>query len=225
MVPRALTDVADGWGRLYGDQNPTLTYRITEGYLAPGDRLTGAQMTTATAASNVGSYSITQGTLGASSDYAMRFTGDALFVHERALRITADALHRYYGDANPTLTYTIGGAGLAANDTLVGALTSVATARSDVGQYPVADAVRVADAVCSVRAAGGAGGRDHGGRSVLMGRGLPGSTPPARFTPPARDDAGRSPRPVDPKAADVASLPPTRRQIARRSRALPGAPG
>src|SRR3546814_1151511 len=49
----------------------------------------------------------------------------ALTITPRALTVTADALDRIYGDANPALTYAVGGLGLVNGDTLTGALATV----------------------------------------------------------------------------------------------------
>ena len=87
---------------LYGAANPTLTYNETG--LVNGDTLTGALATTATTASNVGAYGITQGTLAASSNYTLSYTGANLTVTAAALTVTANAqtraLRRRHPDAH-----------------------------------------------------------------------------------------------------------------------------
>nr|WP_246427189.1 MBG domain-containing protein [Sphingopyxis panaciterrulae] len=229
IAPRALTVTADALSRIYGDTNPALTFAITEGMLVNGDALSGDLATNATAASNIGAYAITQGSLAASSNYALTYRGanltvtpadlivtygatpvsslygdaplltgivnavglkngdllesvtdgtaawtsaadatshvgvyavtgsglagdsgnyrfsfvqgaanaTALSITPRALTVTADALSRIYGDANPALTYNLGGLGLVNGDTLTGALATSATAASDVGAYAI----------------------------------------------------------------------------------------
>ena len=92
----------------------------------------------ATTASNIGVYGITQGTLAASTNYTVSsFTGANLTVTPRAITVTADAKSRAYGDANPVLTYQVGGSGLANGDTLSGALATSATAASNAGVYGI----------------------------------------------------------------------------------------
>ncbi|WP_163374653.1 MBG domain-containing protein, partial [Escherichia coli] len=86
---------------IYGDANPALTWQVTSGSLVNGDNLTGNLATSATTASNVGSYAITQGDLAASSNYAVTYAGANLAVSQRAITVTADAKSRIYGDANP----------------------------------------------------------------------------------------------------------------------------
>ena len=134
---RAITVTADAQSRAYGDVNPALTYQVGGSGLANGDTLSGALATSATTASNVGVYGITQGTLAASGNYALNYTSDNLTVTQRALTVTADAKSRAYGDANPALTYQVGGSGLVNGDSLSGALATSATTASNVGTYGI----------------------------------------------------------------------------------------
>ncbi len=112
---------------------PTLTY--TTAGLVNGDTLTGLLATTATTTSNVGIYGITQGTLAASSNYALTYTGNNLTVTAAALTVTANPQSRAYGAANPALTYT--STGLVNGDTLTGLLATTATTTSNVGAYGI----------------------------------------------------------------------------------------
>ena len=138
VTPRAITVTADAKSRVYGDANPTLTWQVGGSGLVNGDTLSGALATSATTASNVGLYGITQGTLAASSNYTLSsFTGANLTVTPRAITVTADAKSRVYGDANPTLTWQVGGSGLVNGDTLSGALATSATTASNVGLYGI----------------------------------------------------------------------------------------
>ncbi|WP_334505753.1 MBG domain-containing protein [Bradyrhizobium sp. AZCC 1693] len=137
VTQRAITVTADAKSRAYGDANPALTYQVGDAGLANGDTLSGALVTSATAASNVGTYGIGQGTLAASGNYALNYASSNLTVTQRAITVTADAKSRAYGDANPALTYQVGGAGLANGDTLSGALATSATAASNVGLYGI----------------------------------------------------------------------------------------
>ncbi|WP_198164046.1 MBG domain-containing protein, partial [Bradyrhizobium jicamae] len=138
VTPRAITVTADARSRVYGDANPALTYQVGGSGLVNGDTLSGALATSATTASNVGTYGITQGTLAASSNYTLSsFTGDNLTVTPRTITVTADAKSRAYGDANPPLTYLVGGSGLVNGDTLSGALATSATTASNAGVYGI----------------------------------------------------------------------------------------
>ncbi|MEH2607817.1 beta strand repeat-containing protein [Bradyrhizobium sp. AZCC 1693] len=138
VTPRSITVTADAASRAYGNANPALTYQVGGSGLVNGDTLSGALATSATAASNVGVYGITQGTLAASINYTVSsFTGANLSVTPRAITVTADAKSRAYGDVNPALTYQVGGSGLANGDTLSGALATSATAASNAGIYGI----------------------------------------------------------------------------------------
>ena len=55
----------------------------------------------------------------------------------RALTVTADPQSRIYGDANPALSYTVGGRGLVNGDALSGALVTAATTTSNLGSYDI----------------------------------------------------------------------------------------
>ncbi|ANW01474.1 beta strand repeat-containing protein [Bradyrhizobium icense] len=129
--------------RVYGDANPALTYSIYG--LHAGDTaaiITGLSVSTAaTATSNVGTYAISAsgGSAVSVSGQAYRFVDapGALTVTPRAITATADAKSRAYGDANPALTYQIGGAGLVNGDALAGALATSATASSNAGIYGI----------------------------------------------------------------------------------------
>ncbi|MCK1516521.1 filamentous hemagglutinin N-terminal domain-containing protein [Bradyrhizobium sp. 190] len=137
VTQRAITVTADAKSRAYGDVNPTLTYQVGGSGLVNGDTLSGALATSATTASNVGTYGIGQGTLAASGNYALNYTSNNLTVTQRAITVTADAKSRAYGDVNPALTYQVGGSGLVNGDTLSGALATSATAASNVGIYGI----------------------------------------------------------------------------------------
>ncbi len=137
VTPRAITVSADAKSRTYGDTNPALTYQVGGSGLANGDTLSGALATSATIASNVGIYGITQGSLAASTNYALNYASNNLTVAPRAITVTADAKSRAYGDVNPALTYQVGGSGLVNGDTLSGALATSATTSSDAGVYGI----------------------------------------------------------------------------------------
>ncbi|MGA0565118.1 MBG domain-containing protein [Ancylobacter sp. VNQ12] len=137
VTPRSLSVAAAGQSMVYGDSAPTLTYTVGGAGLVNGDTLSGALATTASSNSNVGVYVITQGTLAASSNYTLSYTGAEIVVSPRPLIVTADNASRPANVANPAFTYTIGGLGLANGDLLTGALTSDATISSLPGRYAI----------------------------------------------------------------------------------------
>jgi len=137
VTPRSITVTADAKSRVYGDANPALAYQVGGSGLVNGDTLSGALATPALATSNVGVYGITQGTLGSPNYTISSFTGANLTITPRAITVTADAQSRAYGDANPVLTYQVGGSGLANGDALSGALATSAAAASNAGVYGI----------------------------------------------------------------------------------------
>jgi hypothetical protein len=56
------------------------------------------------------------------SDYSIAFTGASFVVNQRPITVVAAAKSKKYGEADPALTYTVGGDGLVGADTLSGEL-------------------------------------------------------------------------------------------------------
>ncbi|WP_376094036.1 MBG domain-containing protein [Roseomonas sp. CCTCC AB2023176] len=137
VTPRAITVTADPQSRSYGDANPALTYAVGGRGLVNGDALAGSLATGAGPTSGVGAYAITQGSLDAGSNYAITYAGADLTITPRAITVTADPQSRSYGDANPALTYAVGGRGLVNGDALTGTLATEARAGSSVGSYAI----------------------------------------------------------------------------------------
>ncbi|MET3711579.1 filamentous hemagglutinin family protein [Sphingomonas trueperi] len=137
VTPRALTVTAQDRTMVYGDGTPALTYSLGGAGLVNGDTLNGALATSAGVTSPVGSYAIGQGTLSASANYALSFTGASLSVTPRSLTVTANDRSMVYGNATPVLTYALSGAGLVNGDTLAGALATSAGSTSPVGNYAI----------------------------------------------------------------------------------------
>ncbi len=80
ITTRAITVTADNKSMVSGTAVPALTYAITGQGLVGSDSLTGNLSTAATSASSAGTYSITQGSLAASANYAMTFVNGSLTV-------------------------------------------------------------------------------------------------------------------------------------------------
>ncbi|WP_158279347.1 MBG domain-containing protein [Azospirillum humicireducens] len=137
VTPRQISVTADGKSRVYGDANPTLTYSVGGDGLVNGDTLSGTLATAAGATASLGSYAIGQGTLAASLNYSLVFNPGTLSVTARPITVTADGKSRIYGDANPALTYSVGGASLVNGDTLSGTLATAAGTASAVGAYAI----------------------------------------------------------------------------------------
>ncbi|MFM7349034.1 MAG: beta strand repeat-containing protein, partial [Erythrobacter sp.] len=116
IVP-VLTVTANDVSRFYGSANPAFT--ATFSGFQPGDGvadLLGApQFTTAaTSASSIGQFAIgtALGSLVSQQGYQFVFAPGTLTITPRPITVTADNLSRIYGNANPALTFTVGGLGL-----------------------------------------------------------------------------------------------------------------
>ena len=86
--PRPITATADPQSKVYGDDDPDLTYQITSGSLAGSDTFSGSL--TRDAGEDVGDYAITQGTLALSSNYTLTYEGASLTITARPITVTAD---------------------------------------------------------------------------------------------------------------------------------------
>jgi filamentous hemagglutinin family protein len=127
--PAALTVTANSLTRVYGADDPILTYSVTG--LVNGDGLTGGL--TRAAGRNAGTYAIGQGSLSAGANYTLTFNGGTLTITPAALTVTAASATKVYGSDDPALTYSV--SGLVAGDSVSGALTRAAG--RDVGTYAI----------------------------------------------------------------------------------------
>ncbi|WP_017664216.1 MBG domain-containing protein [Porphyrobacter sp. AAP82] len=155
VTPRPITVTADNLSRFYGNPNPALTFTVGGPGLVNGDQLGGSLATTAVSTSGIGNYAITQGTLIASSNYDLTFVGGQLTITPRPITIDASNLSRAYGDANPALTYVVGGQGLVNGDQLTGALTTVAGVTTGIGSYAITQGTLTAGGNYSITYTGG----------------------------------------------------------------------
>jgi hypothetical protein len=133
ITARPITVTADAQSKVYGDADPTLTYKVTSGSLVPEDTFSGA--ISRAAGANVGTYAIGQGTLALSTNYDLTFVGANLTITVRAIAVTADGQHKVYGDPDPALTYTVTTGSLVTGDAFIGALSRAAG--TNVGTYAI----------------------------------------------------------------------------------------
>ena len=141
ITARPVTVTADAKTKVYGDDDPTLTYT---GVLHGTDTFTGSLARAA--GENVGDYAINQGTLTAGSNYTLTFVGANLTISKATLTVTADNKSRPYGDPNPLLTATFAGFKFAESLATSGvagapALATVAAQSSPVGPYAITAAL------------------------------------------------------------------------------------
>ncbi|THU31526.1 T9SS type A sorting domain-containing protein [Niastella caeni] len=132
-----LTVTADNKDRIYGEANPVFTVSYS-GFITAENAtsLTTAPTAsgTATAASAVGTYAIIPAG-GVSTNYNFIYVNGSLTINQRAIRVTADAKNKTYGDGDPAFTYNITEGSLAFSDAFSGALTR--DAGEDIGNYDI----------------------------------------------------------------------------------------
>jgi hypothetical protein len=131
VTPRPITITADTKSMIYGDGVPNLTYSIGGSGLANGDVLSGALSAAVTSSSNIGSYAIEQGSLAASSNYALTYVPGQLTVAPATLTVTADngSMLRY--TELPQLGYSVSGwKNGQKNDLLIGVTVSTDATRN-----------------------------------------------------------------------------------------------
>jgi hypothetical protein len=130
IIPKPITVTADAKSKVYGTDDPYLSYTITPaleiGLLGSLARSEG---------NDVGEYTINQGTLSGGDYYTITsFTANTFTITPKPITVTAEAKSKMYGEADPEFTYRTSPA-LITGDALSGALSR--TAGSDVGTYSV----------------------------------------------------------------------------------------
>ena len=138
ITKATVTVTADAQSKVYGEADPPLTYQVSG--LVGSDALTGEL--SRDAGENVGTYAITKGTLAASSNYNLVFTGADLTITKATVTVTANAQSKVYGEADPTLTYKV--TGLVGSDALTGELSR--DAGENVGTYAISQGTLAASA-------------------------------------------------------------------------------
>ncbi len=133
ITPKPITVTADAKSKVYGANDPALTYTVPTNALVGSDKLNGAL--SRVAGENVGSYAIQKGSLTAGDNYTLTFQGANLTITPKPITVTADAKSKVYGYGDPALTYSVPADALVGDDALEGALTRAAG--EDVGTYPI----------------------------------------------------------------------------------------
>jgi hypothetical protein len=130
--PRPVTVTADAQSKVYGNVDPSFTYKVTTGNLVGNDSFSGAMGRAA--GENIGPYAINQGSL-ANNNYAITFAGANLTITSRPVTVTADTQSKVYGSPDPPLTYKVTTGSLAFNDVFTGGLNRVPG--ETVGNYAI----------------------------------------------------------------------------------------
>jgi filamentous hemagglutinin family protein len=109
ITPASLQIDFDDHSKVYGEIDPTLTYRVSG--LKNGDTQASVLSGEASrvAGENVGNYAIGQGSVGANGNYILTFNEGKLAITPAELTVTADHKTKVYGDLDPTLTYSVSG--------------------------------------------------------------------------------------------------------------------
>ena len=135
---RHLTVTADNLSKVFGENDPPLTYKITTGALAFADTFTGSL--SRVTGENVGTYNIAQSTLALNANYNLSFVSGQLNITPKPVTVTAEAKSKTYGDVDPGLTFV---SVPAVGSTLANGLTIgftgslIRNAGEDVGSYAI----------------------------------------------------------------------------------------
>jgi gliding motility-associated-like protein len=131
ITTKAITVTATAKTKVYGDADPALTYTFspalngTDTFTGALDRVTGE---------NIGNYTIGQGTLALSSNYALNYTTADLSITKKTVAVTATASNKEYGTADPAFAYTFSPA-LIGTDTFTGNLDRATG--ENIGNYAI----------------------------------------------------------------------------------------
>jgi 6-phosphogluconolactonase (cycloisomerase 2 family) len=141
ITQAALVVTANNAARLYGDPNPVFSGVIAG--IKNGDNITAIYTTPATPASPVGTYPIiptlSDNGTGALANYIITTNNGSLTVSPAPLSVTANNATRAFGAPNPVFTGTI--AGIKNGDNITATYSTLATASSPAGTYPIIPAL------------------------------------------------------------------------------------
>jgi hypothetical protein len=122
--------------KVYGENDPTLTYDITSGSLVGADDFEGSL--DRALGSDVGSYAINLGSLSLGPNYDLKLSSTPVNfeITQRPITVTADPQTKTYGDADPApLTYDITSGSLVGADEFDGSLAR--DEGENVGTYAI----------------------------------------------------------------------------------------
>ena len=143
ITARSLTVTADANSKVYGENDPQLTYSLSISSLPNGSQvnLNGSlSRTSGEAVSSVG-YAINQGdiTNAANPNFSITYVSDKLKITQLYLALCADDKEMTYGDSLPDNSYSIcDGTATVFGDTVSGATYSYSTDNpTDAGDYAI----------------------------------------------------------------------------------------
>ncbi|HYH58381.1 MAG TPA: MBG domain-containing protein [Thermoleophilaceae bacterium] len=133
QLPR-IEVTADDKSKVYGADDPELTWSVTNGTLAPGDDLTGVTCEVDGEHTDAGAYAITCAG-NTNESYVVTYEPGTLTVNPRPITVTAADKTKAYGNDDPALTHDITSGSLVDGDTLTGTLDR--DSGEDVGAYDI----------------------------------------------------------------------------------------
>jgi hypothetical protein len=104
VAPRPVTVTADAQSKAYGANDPALTYSFNPPLIG-SDAFSGELARVA--GENVGTHSITQGTLSLSPNYAITYVGANLTITPFGIMVTADDKAMHTGNPDPAFTFSV----------------------------------------------------------------------------------------------------------------------
>jgi len=131
---RVIVNVDNNLGKLYGQPEPKLTYKITQGEMKGTDALKGALERQP--GEDVGTYVISQGTLAAGDNYDLVVMKNNFKIDKAVITVKPTAgQSKTYGQQTPDIKYTITEGALVGKDALTGSLGYVPG--ENVGTYAI----------------------------------------------------------------------------------------
>lgn len=130
ILPRPITVKANNTSKIYGQNDPALTYTITHGNLVNQEGLTGSLERQT--GELLGDYVINIGSLATNQNYALTFINGVFTVQKANVLVVIPNIQKVYGDPDPTITYET--FGLPNGQSLSGNV--LRKAGENVGQYP-----------------------------------------------------------------------------------------
>ncbi|WP_299158228.1 MBG domain-containing protein [uncultured Tenacibaculum sp.] len=137
---KAIEVTADAKSKIYGDSNPVLTYRITNGSLVGSDAFTGSlsRETGETVFNSLPSnpfYAITQGTLVLNANYDLTFVDSKFRVTPKNVNFSLENASKVYGEVDPLPVLNIvDGTAMAHDDVLI-LKKAARSAGENIGAY------------------------------------------------------------------------------------------
>ncbi|KMQ50236.1 Endo-1,4-beta-glucanase, partial [Chitinispirillum alkaliphilum] len=103
IIPKEITVKADPKRKVIGENDPELTYQVTDGNLIGDDSFSGSL--SREEGEEIGVYLITQGDLSAGSNYNLTFVADTFRITQMVITVRAEESSKIYGDDDPVFTF------------------------------------------------------------------------------------------------------------------------